>query len=335
MQELPFEQALDYVTGRLRAQYGELPLALRRDAHELRLRAGRSPSFTAKGREYSMGGAPVTRQELDDCFRLACECSVHSHAGDIAQGFLTVRGGHRIGLCGTASMQGDRVASVRDIAGLNIRIARQVKGCADALMGQVFERGGTSLLLVGPPGSGKTTVLRDLCRQLGSRFPVSLIDVRGEVAAVYRGIPQNDVGVMTDVFDDYPKAEGILTALRVMAPRMLVCDEIGGAEDAAALEACLYAGVHILATAHAGSIKEAVKRPQLAGLLRMGAFDRLALLDTAEHAGHIQEIAEVESLGLEACGSGGNSVCGGHSGHAFRGTSFGANGGTRGDLAHA
>ena len=170
------------------------------------------------------------------------------------------------------------VETIRYVSSLNIRIAKQVLGCGQALYEKLFAQSRQSVLLLGPPASGKTTMLRDLCRLLGGRYRVSVVDERGELAACRQGIPAYDLGAMTDVFDGYPKDQGMQIALRVMTPDYIICDELGSEAETAAVLASMNSGVSILATAHAGSLAQAERRPQLRCLLEAGVFRWAVLL---------------------------------------------------------
>ena len=201
-----------------------------------------------------------------------------------------MNGGNRIGICGTAVIKNDKVETIKDISSLNIRVARQIIGCADEIYARLFRTQIQSVLIVGVPSSGKTTILRDLCRQLGQVRKISIIDERNELSATVNGMPQNDVGTCSDIFNSYPKAEGIITAIRVMSPEIIVCDEIGGEEDVIALQNAIHSGVKIIATAHAGSISEARNRAGLSKLINLGAFDSITLLGTGNKIGQLMDI---------------------------------------------
>jgi len=281
-----------------------LPQDIKAHAQEIRLRAGRpvmlslpnapvfitqsgSPSFSPKGSLLC-----ADRVQIDEAFRLICDCSVHSHQREIRNGFVTLRGGHRAGICGTAVTEGDIVSNIRDISSINLRVARDIAGAADDTVKAVISGGQVlGTLLFGPPGCGKTTVLRDLARQLssglrGSRlYRVAVIDERGEIAASFLGVPQNDLGPCCDVLDGYPKGEGIMQAVRCLSPDIVICDEIGGEADENAVEQSLNAGVTVIASAHAGSIAELMARPQMARLITCGAFKRVVQLAGREHPG--------------------------------------------------
>ena len=179
---------------------------------------------------------------------------------EIRRGYLTVPGGHRVGICGRAVLDGERVKSVRNVSSLSIRIAQAVPGAADSLMSRVCPggRGGVlSTLIISPPGCGKTTLLRDLARQIsGAGFQVVIIDERSEIAACYQGIPQLDVGPHTDVLDGYPKTAGVAVAVRALSPQVVVTDEIGHPDDGSALAELARSGVKVLASCHGESLNQ-------------------------------------------------------------------------------
>lgn len=250
---------------------------------EIRLRAGR-PSVCVNIRgEMRTCSDKFSAKEIADCFAEVCRYSVYSFEEEISRGFITLDGGHRVGICGTAVTSRGGITSFRDISGLNIRIAHQIFGCADELYERAFSDGAHSLLLAGKPLCGKTTVLRDLARLLGANRRVVLIDSRGELSASVRGTPSFDIGLNTDALCGCEKSEGIMLAIRSLSPDIVICDEIG--DDQFAVEQAMFCGVKVIASAHAGSIAELKKRPATRGLLPL--FDCAAVLG---ELGRIKEI---------------------------------------------
>ena len=286
-----YESALRCLTPALRAEAQRLGARDRARAEELRFRVGQPVTVTlpsgswylSGGRLFPFGdlsGLPVlTPSDLDALFASLCRYSVHAFQEQLRSGYVTVRGGHRAGLCGTAVVSGGRVTSLRQISSVNLRIARDVPGASEEVL-EGWSPADGGLLLVGPPGSGKTTVLRDLVRQLPPRVErITLIDERGELAGMTEEGPALDVGPAADVLTGFPKAEGILTALRAQSPQLIVCDELGGGEDAAAIRAGVNAGVTFAASVHGRNWKETACRPQVRALLETGGFSRAAVLD--------------------------------------------------------
>lgn len=206
----------------------------------------------------------ITEQEMEDLVSHICNYSRYAYEKELRQGYLTVQGGHRIGIAGQVILdEQGQIRNISRIRFLNIRISHEVKGAADRVLPWLYE-GDTFLntLIVSPPGCGKTTLLRDIVRQVsdGNRFgkgrQVGVVDERSEIAGSYLGIPQNDVGIRTDVLDGCPKVQGMMLLLRSMSPEVVAVDEIGGIDDLSALQQILQCGSKILATMHGSSIQD-------------------------------------------------------------------------------
>ncbi len=201
----------------------------------------------------------ISSVEMDSIFYAFCRSSVHSFQEDICNGFITLEGGHRVGICGTAVYNNGNISNIKNISSLNLRLGREVIGVGEEIYNSVFSSGLKNLLIAGEPSSGKTTMLRDLCRLLGNKYKLSVIDERSEIAACFEGVPQNNVGLNTDVFDGYPKAKGLETAVRVMSPEMIVFDEVGSSEEIDFISYAMTCGVKICASIHSSSIDD-IKR---------------------------------------------------------------------------
>ena len=277
---------------------------------EIRLRAGMPVVFVTpkqtcflqkSGRTtclFSENLLTVSQTEIQDIVSRACGYSVHSHQEDFQNGFLTLPGGHRIGLCGTAVTQSGKLTTLRNITALNIRLARQIPGAATDVLRACFQAGLQNILIAGPPMSGKTTVLRDLIRSIsdgytGKMVTCTVVDERGELLMRNSENAGHILGCNTDVLSYYQKSDGIRLAVRALAPQMIFCDEIGSKEDADAILEGIRCGVHFAVTAHAGSFSELYKRSQIKTLLSENAVDSVVMLGIGEKVGKIEKIMKV------------------------------------------
>lgn len=241
------------------------------DICEIRLRAGQPIVL-----ETLRGRFPLDRkatfEEIADCIKSFCHYSLHSYERELREGYITLKGGHRAGFCGSAVLHDDRIDTVKNISSINIRIAREITGSADLLEQTVFSEDFRGLLIAGRPMSGKTTVLRDLCRIIGNKHKLAVIDTRSEIAASYNGVPQNDIGAYTDILNGYPRNEGIEIATRTLSPEYIACDEITGETNFTRL--CLNSGVKLIFTAHCGTVKQARSTP----IVKSGVISHIAFL---------------------------------------------------------
>lgn len=293
-----YEQAATILPSRLRKVALSLSDGEKAQAEELRLRAGRPLAVLLPTGELPLE-AEVEPEELETLCDIATEFSRYAAAETIREGFLPVRGGFRIGLCGTAVMKDGMNTNLKNLSSAVIRIARERKGVAEHIAPRLFQGGGfINTLILSSPGGGKTTLLRDLIRCLsegGADRPpqrISLIDERGEVAVVYRGAPQMDVGPRTDVLDACPKALGIPMVLRAMNPQIIAVDEITLREDLTAMSMAVGCGVGLLATIHAAGVPELLRKPLYRQLLENQVF-RLAVRILQKENGRAYELEEL------------------------------------------
>lgn len=308
-----FDSAAEGVCERIRKSLKALPPDVKKQAQEIRLRVNRPVTvccpkgiyFVKEGGGigciFGQGCISANKSDLEESFRTLCSNSVYSHENEIKNGYVTLRGGHRAGICGTAVFQNGMVSGMKDISSINIRVAREIPGSADVILNQLKDTLSGGLLLAGPPSSGKTTILRDIARQLSSGVrgnirKVAIIDERGEIAGSFQGIPQNDVGVCCDVLDGYPKAEGIMMAVRSLSPQCIICDELGSEKETRAVEQSLNAGVCMIASIHAGNTGELLRRRQAVDLLETGAFSVAAVLNGSAEPGSIAGIYRAGDL---------------------------------------
>ncbi len=218
--------------------------------------------------------------DIKSVFQIICENSVYAHLEDIKQGFITIKGGHRIGFTGKAVCDRGKIESLKDISSINIRIAREYKNCSLDFIKYIIGDGGIkSTLFISPPMCGKTTIIRDVAREISERgYKVGIADDRGEIAAMYKGIPQNDVGIHTDVIENAPKKEAISMLLRTMSPKVIISDEISNQDDSCAVMQCFGTGVKVIGSAHGNSPDDVIDKSFLKPLIGRGGFENIIVL---------------------------------------------------------
>ena len=319
MNNYKIHEVLRYMPKEIKTMIERLTPKLLESMEEVRLRQGKPLILYGGGQEYLIdkNGQLVfdarnayicTTEDIKSAVNLITNFSIYSFEDDIRNGFVTVDGGHRVGICGKAVLEAGKVRTLRDITFINYRVARQVLGAADKVMSYILKHDNSiyNTLIISPPQCGKTTILRDLVRQISGGIPaigfkgkkVGLIDERNEIAACSMGLAKNDVGIRTDVLDGCPKAEGIIMMIRSMSPEIIATDEIGRSEDAGAVLDAINAGVKILTTIHGSDIQDFLRKPTLERLHK-NLFERYIIMSRRQGVGTIEEILDMNYKSLK------------------------------------
>ncbi|MGL4914060.1 MAG: stage III sporulation protein AA [Romboutsia sp.] len=283
---------------------------------EIRLRAQKPLILNANNKDYFYNERTknlhqnmdnsyiVSKEDIEQTFQIICKYSIHTFMDDIKKGFITLRGGHRIGIVGKAIVEDGQVKNIKHISSLNIRVSRQIKGCSDKVLSHIIKGSNAinNTLIISPPQCGKTTLIRDIVRNLSNGnkdyafkgVKVALIDERNEIAGSYLGIPQMDVGIRTDIIETCPKDIGIMMLLRSMSPDLIVTDEIGSESEIKALYTALNGGVGLITTVHGDSIEDIRNRKELCNLLDKELFKKVIILSAKKGPGTVEKIYDLE-----------------------------------------
>ncbi|MFZ5943384.1 MAG: stage III sporulation protein AA [Bacillota bacterium] len=304
---------MEIFPGRIKNIINLLPWDILNGIEEIRLRLDRPITFvTEKGDLTVTDGQEITAQvelgsifsqeDMEKILHKISQSSIYAWEEEFKRGYLTIRGGHRIGFTGKILLDKGFIRTMKEISALNIRIAKEIIGVADKVLPYIIDKEGMvrHTLIVSPPQCGKTTLLRDLIRQLSNGIPVlkvdganvGLVDERSEIAGVFQGIPQFNVGLRTDVLDGCPKAQGMIMLVRSMSPRIIATDEIGTYDDICAIEEVLNAGISLITTVHAKDLAQLRQRPNLCKLISDRLFERIIILSRTRGVGTIEDILE-------------------------------------------
>lgn len=290
---------LRYVSNRIR---NEIEIEIGQDymkLEEIRLRIN-CPIILKFNKNEKVLNTIIFQQDIKECIQYICENSIYAYQNEINQGFITIRGGHRVGITGECVIESNKVINISYIYSLNYRISKQIIGAANEILKYIINKNNNevlSTLIISPPGAGKTTILRDLVRQLSQGIEnlkfngknIGVVDERSEIAAMYKGIPQNDLGIRTDILNNIPKAIGIEMLIRSMSPDIIIADEIGNLDDVKAINYAMTCGIKGIFTAHGGSLNDINSKEYLNQLIKQNLVDSLIFLDKS-NKGKIKEI---------------------------------------------
>ncbi|MDF2884809.1 MAG: stage sporulation protein [Clostridiaceae bacterium] len=268
------------------------------DLQEIRIRTDRPLMAEVDNKEIEFKYSPSTA-DLKSIVQRMSNYSIYAFEEEIKQGYLTISGGHRIGLCGTCIMEDGKVKTIKNIASINIRVCKAVTGCSSHVIPYLLSNGNIiNSIIISPPKCGKTTLIRDMTRLISDGYgslnfkgkKVCVIDERSEIGACYNGVPQLDIGKRTDVLDGCLKSQGIMMAVRSMAPDVIVCDEIGTYKDVESILMALNCGVNLISTIHGYGVEDLFDRAVFRELVENKVFQRAIILSCSSGAGTVEYI---------------------------------------------
>ncbi len=302
-------QITDYLSGKIAEIFLKQSDKFWDNLQEIRIRINKPLIVIESGNEFFLDTVGrkcgvlsaylPSREDIEKCIALISDYSLYAFEEELRNGYITIAGGHRVGISGRAVLSNGGIKTLKNINGLNFRISHEIKGCSDKVMKYIVgaNNGIKNTMIVSPPCCGKTTLLRDIVRTLSnSGFAVSVVDERSEIAGCYMGVPQNDIGVRTDVLDSCPKALGILMLLRSMSPKVIAVDEIGKVEDVQAIDEALCAGVKFVCTVHSTDIEELKQKSQISDLIRKKTIERYVVLKNFGELGGVYD-ADLKYIG--------------------------------------
>ncbi|GMQ57769.1 stage III sporulation protein AA [Vallitalea sediminicola] len=295
------------LTTNLRGWFGSLKNEQLDLLQEIRLRVNKPLIIRMDNKEYfldqnklvtsSKKAHIITEKDLKDTMEFISNYSLYAFEDELRNGYITVDGGHRVGLAGKVVVENNRVKTIKNITCINIRISHEIKGCANKVIPYILEDNKVyHTLIISPPRCGKTTLLRDIVRQLSNGvnnsvgITIGVVDERSEIGGCYRGIPQNDVGIRTDILDGCPKTEGMLMLIRSMSPEVIAVDEIGSSNDIEAIDFVINAGCKMICTVHGSSLIEVKNKPILEKLIDKNIIERFIVLESKNGVGDIKKI---------------------------------------------
>ncbi|WP_017755736.1 stage III sporulation protein AA [Calidifontibacillus oryziterrae] len=301
-----FDSILEILPKQVEKTIRNIVPSVQHSIEEIRLRIDRPLEIIIDGLPYYPNDYIVTKEDSIQLLNKLSDYSIYAIEEELRRGYITIRGGNRVGLAGKVITEKGQVKAIRDVSSFNIRVAKQKVGIADPLLHYIYDNRWMNTILVGPPQTGKTTLLRDIARLMSTgnaepKIPsvkVAIVDERSEIAGCIKGVPQHDFGPRIDVLDACPKAEGMMMLIRSMSPDVIIVDEIGRKEDTEAILEAIHAGVTVFVTAHGSSIKELYNRPSLEPLLNLHVFTRIIELSRKRGPGTIAAILDENGLNL-------------------------------------
>ena len=287
------EEVLDYLAENIKNEIKKY-ISNVQDIEEIRLRTNK-PIILKNSSGNNLLIHIVSKEELLETFQKVCEQSIYSYQKQICEGFITIKGGHRVGITGSCVIENEKIININYISSLNIRIAREKKDVSNNILNYILnENDVNNTLIISKPGCGKTTILRDLVRKISTKKTCGIVDERGEIAAMYKGEPQNDIGILSDVMDNCTKSDGMKMLIRSMSPEVIVCDEIGSKQDIEAINYAMCSGVKGIFTAHGNSLEEIKLNEQIKELLEKYIVQIIIILDDKKR-GEIKNIYKLEN----------------------------------------
>lgn len=271
---------------------------------EIRIRANKPVILKLRQVEIVLNYT-ITTNEIIGILQNICNNSIYTYQNQIGNGFITLPGGNRVGIAGNVVIKDGQVSNISYIYSLNFRISHQINGASDNILKYVLDTENNTIyntLIVSPPGAGKTTIIRDLAKRISNGIneinfrglDVSIIDERGEIAAMTKGITFNDVGIRTDVLDNVPKSIGIRMAVRSMAPKVIIADEIGNKDDVNIINYAICSGVKCIFTAHGSNMEDLLKNNEINKIINLQLFSKIIFLDEKQK-GKIKNVVNIQN----------------------------------------
>lgn len=265
---------------------------------EIRLKVNK-PLILELGEREIIEDYNVSYEDINNILKRMSNYSIYSIEDEMKQGYITIKGGHRVGICGNCIIENNIVKTIKNVSSLNIRICREIIGCSDKVMPRILKDNNVlNTIIISPPKCGKTTLIRDITRNISNGINSSglkgknicVIDERSEICASSNGIPQLNVGIRTDVMDNCPKSQGIMMAIRSMAPDVIVCDEIGTYEDVKSILSALNCGVNLITTIHGFGIEDLKSRDVFKDVINNRIFQKAIVLSCRKGIGTVEYI---------------------------------------------